>query len=450
MANLKASQAAVALVVCLLLCSFISIVKAANPEATTLQLSITPSTVEHSSATQSPVVSTLSISLTAGGVGLAGRSVQLYYRAVGDSDWSSGISLTLDGSGNYYDATGFSPELILASPGDYRFKVTYTPSDADTTAYASSESAICAVIITPHVLESTQVQLSITPSTVEHSSALQTATKSTLSISLTKDDGTGLAGRSVLLSFRLVGTSLWTTSSPLFLDGSGNWYDANFDLQSILSGVCGHYQFKATYTPADRDTTDYLASESAICDVMFNPASKDTTTVTISGNHANADFSQSTNIVASINGASLANGRQFTVNTIKYGSNQPSSTTHLFGAGNNYYDVQVLPVTGTVDPDVMVTVHITDSSFTSVNSVAYWTGSTWQTVASTFIAPNTISFTIQASLLTGTEIVVNGASLTVTPETPIGAILSIIACLIAFTVYKANKGLHPNFKLHHF
>ena len=170
MANLKATRIAAALIVCAFLCSFISIVQAA-PEATTLQLTITPSTVEHSSASQPVVRSTLSISLTAGGVGLAGRSVQLYYRAVGDSDWSSGITLSLDSSGNYYDATNFSPELILASPGDYQFKVTYTPSGADTTAYAFSESAICAVTITPHVLESTQVQLSITPSTVEHSSA---------------------------------------------------------------------------------------------------------------------------------------------------------------------------------------------------------------------------------------------------------------------------------------
>ena len=54
-------------------------------------------------------------------------------------------------------------------------------------------------------------------------------------------------------------------------------------------------------------------------------------------------------------------------------------------------------------------------------------------------------------MLTGTELVVNGSSLTVTPEAPIGVIISIIASLIAFAVFKANKGrLHPIIKLHHF
>ena len=343
---------------------------------------------------QDPKVSTLDLSLKTGsGTALPGRTVSFCYRAVGASIWNTITGLTVDVSGRYYDASNFKPEIVMGgNTGSYEFKAIYTPFGGDATDYISSESAICTVTITPHALESTQLQLSITPSTVESSSSLQAATKSTLSVSLTKQGGTGLPSRSFALYYKATGAPDWITLGTLSVDGSGNFVDTNnFYLENIVGGKLGHYQFKAVYTPVGGDTSDYTGCESAIIEAVLAPASKDAATVLISSNHASADFSHSTNITASIDGASLTNGRQFNVNTIKYGSNQPLGTTHLFGANNIYYDVQVLPVTGTVDPDVMVTVYITDSSFTSVNSVAYWTGSTWQTVASIFIAPNTIS-----------------------------------------------------------
>ena len=109
MVNLKASKAVAVAIFSILFCSLISINAVnASTAATTLTLSISPSTVEHSSASQAAVTSVLDVTLTsASGTHLGNRGVTLYYRLVGSSSWTTVCSLSLDSSGQYYDATGF-------------------------------------------------------------------------------------------------------------------------------------------------------------------------------------------------------------------------------------------------------------------------------------------------------------------------------------------------------
>ena len=122
---------------------------------------------------------------------------------------------------------GFSIETIVGGTcGTYEFKATYNPDiNGDTSTYTGSE-ATCTVTLSPHVLEATHLQLSISPSTVEHSSASQAAVTSVLDVTLTSASGTHLGNRGVTLYYRLVGSSSWTTVCSLSLDSSGQYYDA--------------------------------------------------------------------------------------------------------------------------------------------------------------------------------------------------------------------------------
>jgi hypothetical protein len=239
--------------------------------ATTLTLTITPSTVIHSSATQSAILNDISALLTAGGTGLPGRGIELSYRAVGTIPWTS---FTAIGSGA--GSSVMSLEGVVGGVcGDYEFKAAYIPAGGDIGVYDASESIVSFTLL-PHPIESTITTLSITPSTFIHSSATQSAILNNISALLTVG-GTGLPGRGIELSYRLVGAIPWTSFTAI---GSGAGSSV-ISLEGVVGGVCGDYQMKAEFIPTGGDATDYSGSEDIVA-FTLSPHPIESTSVALS------------------------------------------------------------------------------------------------------------------------------------------------------------------------
>lgn len=404
-------------------------------EATAVTISITPSTVEHSSASQPIAMQNLLFTLSVGGNPLAGKSIELSWRPVGGSSWTSIGSAPTDSSGRF-STSSFATQAFASDPGTYEFKAVYTPSvGVDDTDYLGSE-ATCTVTLNPHTLEATATTISFTPSTIPQHTGTGSYNTQTMQVTLSAG-GTPLPSKGVTISWRLVGSSSWNIIGTAPMDASGQ-FTTSVSVESLVTNP-GTYEFKAAYIPsAGVDDTDYTGSE-ATCTVTLTEVVTDQSTITINSHQGSGSHISTSGVSVTTTDTSLPNGYPLQFTSIKYGTTVPSTTTSLSVSGNLYYDVQILPPSGTLGSDVMVTVQITDPSFVSASTVSYWTGFAWQSIPCSFIAPNTVSFTIEASKLSGTEFAVHQDFIVVTPEYPLGAILAVAACLFAVAVFKTAK-----------
>ncbi len=128
--------------------------------------------------------------------------------------------------------------------------------------------------------------------------------------------------------------------------------------------------------------------------------------------------------------------------TDNYGQSPPAGLTDLLGVGATYFDVQVLPPSGTTfGPDVYVTVSLTDPSFTSTMVITYWNGAAWMFATNTHFdaATHTITGTIPASALSGTPVGVGNGPSFALPEYPLAALIATTTCFAALIVYKRQS-----------
>jgi len=247
--------------------------------------------------------------------------------------------------------------------------------------------------------------LSITPTTVEQSGPSQPPTMCTITVSLNAG-GTPLPGRNIDLYYRAEGSPSWILMTPVVTDANGSFTSPGFPPEMVFSGGYGDYEVRAVFTPAGGDVIDFTGSED-ICSVTITPSSIDMAFVTVSGHLVYVSHASTTGITVTITDSSLSDGFNFNVTTRYFGRSFPPGTNYFFTPSNLCYDVQVLPtVGGPVGPDVMVAVEITDATFDSYSRVKYWSGSAWVSVDAGFIAPHTVTFSVPASLLTGTPFVV--------------------------------------------
>jgi hypothetical protein len=127
------------------------------------------------------------------------------------------------------------------------------------------------------------------------------------------------------------------------------------------------------------------------------------------GGSATVDQTAVTGVSVSVSGSSAPDGTSVTVTSSNYGTTQPTGTGVLQVGQVLFYDVQISSSTS-LGSNAMVSVSITSPLFTVQNSVmSYWDASTssWISVATTFIAPDTVCGIIPASDLTGTPIMVH-------------------------------------------
>ncbi len=167
-----------------------------------------------------------------------------------------------------------------------------------------------------------------------------------------------------------------------------------------------------------------------------------TTTQPVNGQTVSIYQAQTTGVDLTLQGLSLQ-GETVTATTVNFGTTPPTLGANPIlsaGAGAVYYDVKVTQDTGgPLGSDVTVTVYLTDPTFTGASTMAYWDGTSWIPVATTFTAPHTISGNIPASALTGTPITVFQGSPFTMPEYTLGALLSLFACTASFAIYKISR-----------
>ena len=165
--------------------------------------------------------------------------------------------------------------------------------------------------------------------------------------------------------------------------------------------------------------------------VIAYPSAQNTATVT--GNSASVNQTSQTGVSVTVSGSSLSSGEQITVTTNNYGQSPPAGLKDMLGVGATYFDVQVLPPSGTsFGPDVYVTVSLTDPSFTSSMLISYWNGATWMFATNQHFDPSThtITGTIPASALSGTPVAVGTLKSSTTGLTLSATSLSIIIAMI--------------------
>jgi hypothetical protein len=161
-----------------------------------------------------------------------------------------------------------------------------------------------------------------------------------------------------------------------------------------------------------------------------------TTTTTIRSGFASVN--QTTiGMALNITGSSAQGGTEVTVNSTDFDTVQPNGTGELQINGVAFYDLKISS-SAPLGSNAMASVLITNANFSSQSSaVSYWNGSSWVTVTSQFIPPDSVLVNLLASDLSGTPIMVG------IPEFPamLIPVLFIIATLLAGLVYKRAKGL---------
>jgi hypothetical protein len=162
-----------------------------------------------------------------------------------------------------------------------------------------------------------------------------------------------------------------------------------------------------------------------------------TTTTTIRSGFASVNQTTAIGIALNITGSSAQDGTDVTVNSTDYDTVQPNWTGDLQVNGVAFYDVRISS-SAPLGSNAMASVLIANANFSSQSSaVSYWNGSSWVTVTSQFIPPDSVLVNLLASDLSGTPIMVG------IPEFPAMFIpvLFMIAMLLAGLVYKRAKGL---------
>jgi hypothetical protein len=154
------------------------------------------------------------------------------------------------------------------------------------------------------------------------------------------------------------------------------------------------------------------------------------------------DQTSITGVKVEINDPSAVNGTIATVTSINFGVTLPPDA-NLAVNGAVYYDIKVIGQTS-FGPDATVTITITNPAFTSQdNQLAYFYGNQWIYVPCTYIAPDKITATLPANVLTGTPIAIIKASVadqSGIPILPIALAAVIIALLVIAFVFYRRKG----------
>jgi hypothetical protein len=239
--------------------------------------------------------------------------------------------------------------------------------------------------------------------------------------------GVPLSGKSVIIFWRISG-GVWGAGPLLTTDSLGRY----FTLVPANGFGPGSYDFKATFDVAGLDA-DYASSNSSVVTLTIVAP----IIVTVNGGLAFVNDTAATGITVEIQGSSLPNGTVLIVYIAKLNSTQPVGTGAISIGGAIFYDIKVTDNSGNpLASDVMVTITITDSNIVSSSVLFYWGGLVWVPVTTTFIAPHTISFTVSASVLGGTPIVIYPINPFEVPEYFYGALMSLAACFLAYIIIK--------------
>ncbi len=368
--------------------------------------------------------------LTSNSAPLSSKPVMIFIKGPTDLDFSYFTTVGTDSSGRYCCIV---PADLFT--GSYQFKATFNLMGSDQD-YENSTAQIISILFSPRGSITTTLTVTCSPSTLKVGSS----DVATISGILT-DGSVELSGKQVSIYLQDPASGIWSLIGTQTTTATGS-YQLTYD--ALGAGkTAGMYQIKASFAG---DGT-YVANE-ATCTLIITPYNTDIDIVIVSSNRAHVDH-PSTGITVDVNGSSLTDGTSLTITTVAYGSTQPAGTGSITASGNIFYDVQVIPTSGgTLASDVMVTVELTDVRINAGSTIAYWDGANWVTVTSTFIAPHTITFTVSASALTGTPVVVNSVTPFVTPEYPFGALIALIACFVAVIVFKQAKRRPKTVKLH--
>ena len=309
--------------------------------------------------------------------------------------------------------------------GTYYFRAVYSGDNN----YASSFSAVASLTVNPQVSSSTTVVLS--SSTINLGGSV--------TVTATVSGGAGVPSGSVQF---YVSTNYgngfgfpnsWSAlGGAVSLNGLGSATSISYTPLSASSLFYPWYAFYAVYN----GDSSYLSSQSAVESLTVNPAA--ISTVTALHGLAVADQSAITGVSINISGSSLADGTKVAVGTIYFGNTQPSGTgSTLVDDGGVFYDVSATSNTP-LGIDVAGTITITNPTFTPASVVYYWNGATWIPVPTLFIAPDNVTFTLPASDLTGTPIMVqpNGSLFAMPGILVNGALAVLLSCFVAVAVFK--------------
>lgn len=354
------------------------------------------------------------------GSGLAYKNVLLSVMGGSYSSWTPFDSISTNSEGFFSRTVG---QFILSDLGNYNIKASFAQGNTDPD-YLSTENQLTIRVI-PRVQQATSLSITCNPAYVENNHVVETSGY------LTSNDEPVRSAYVLLLAKGAAATS-WTAVGYTSTDYWG-YYSTDVYPVGIIDGMC---QLKAMtlFTEAD-------AYQNSTATTNIQLATIDTDPVTLTGNSAHIDHS-SAGVILDITGPSLTSGSTLTVTSIRYGTAQPEGTGEFTTLGHVFYDVQVLPSSGSFSSDVLVTIQITDDSIDASTVVSYWDGANWVPVSSTFTPSHTISFVLPASELWGTPISLSPMGLVVTPENPIGVLAALIACFCGFAVLRFKKPMH--------
>jgi len=157
---------------------------------------------------------------------------------------------------------------------------------------------------------------------------------------------------------------------------------------------------------------------------------------------------------------------------MNYGSTPPISTDNTPVNGATFYEIRILQASGdALGSGVNAQIALTDSSFNASSAISYWNGNAWVSASNQqFTAPNTITSSIPASVLTDTPLMVDysapqptpsptpntSSSATASPSTtptsviPEYSIVVILGLMVLLTVFVLIVRLRVRHKLVNF
>jgi hypothetical protein len=166
-----------------------------------------------------------------------------------------------------------------------------------------------------------------------------------------------------------------------------------------------------TSTPSTTPTPTLTATPTPQSSSTVSPTPQATnfqsTLIMLSDGAAYVDQTAATGVAVNITAPSELDGVVLRVASESFGSAQPSGTGNLNVNDAAFYDVQV--TSGASPTEATALISITNPAFTQESVMAYWNGSSWVTVPTTFEAPHTICGSISTVYLSGTPIVVGTA-----------------------------------------